>query len=149
VLALARALRTRTDVTVVTNSLRAATELSGQGPRTILVGGELRRLSQTLVGPLTRHVLETLQFDVAFMGTMGLGLDGVITTTDPAEAYTKELVMGRAAEVVLLADRSKLGKVSFARAGRLDQVDVLVTDRGVSREWRKVLKDAGVTLVEA
>lgn len=149
VLALARALRSRTDVTVVTNSLRAAMELSGQGPRTILAGGELRRLSQTLVGPLTRHVLERLQFDVAFMGTMGLGLDGGITTTDPAEAYTKELVMGRAAEVVLLADRSKLGKVSFARAGRLDQVDVLVTDRGVSRDWKKVLKNAGVTLVEA
>ncbi|MBM4156504.1 MAG: DeoR/GlpR transcriptional regulator [Lentisphaerae bacterium] len=149
VLELARELRPRTDLTVVTNSLRAATELSGQGPRTILVGGELRRLSQTLVGTLTRHVLETLQFDVAFMGTMGLGLDGSITTTDPAEAYTKELVMGRAAEVVLLADRSKLGKVSFARAGRLDQVDVLVTDRGVGRDWRKVLKAAGVALVEA
>ena len=51
--------------------------------------------------------------------------------------------------MVLLADRSKLGKVSFARAGRLDQVDVLVTDRGVGREWKKVLKDAGVALVEA
>ena len=149
VLALARALRSRTDIVVATNSLRAAMELSGQGPRTILVGGELRRLSQTLVGPLTRAVLEMLQFDVAFMGTMGIGEDGSITTTEPAEAFTKELVLGRAAEVVLLADRSKLGRVAFARAGRLKDVDVVITDRGVPPAWRRRFLAAGVTLVEA
>jgi len=48
-LELARLLRERSDITVVTNSLRAATELAGRGPRLILIGGELRRLSQTLV----------------------------------------------------------------------------------------------------
>ena len=54
VLELARLLHDRTNLTVVTNSLRAAQELAGRGPRLILIGGELRRLSQTMVGPLTR-----------------------------------------------------------------------------------------------
>ena len=45
---------TRTDLTVVTNSLPAIVELAGRGPRLVVVGGELRPLSQALVGPLTR-----------------------------------------------------------------------------------------------
>jgi len=148
VLNLARELRTRKDVVVVTNSLRAAMELAGEGPRTILVGGELRRLSQTLVGPLTRYVLDALQFDIAFMGTMGISPDGTITTTEPAEAFTKEWVLGRAHQVVLLADRSKYGKVAFARAGHMKDLDVAITDRGLSAEWRRRLRTWSVQLVE-
>lgn len=149
VLALARALRARADIVVVTNSLRAAMELAGQGPRTMLIGGELRRLSQTLVGPLTRHVLDVLQMDIAFMGAMGIGADGEITTTDPAEAFTKEWVMRRSARVVLLVDRSKFGKVSFARAGHLRDVDVLITDGRLGPEWTRRIRAAGATLVMA
>ena len=144
-LALARLLRERSNVTVVTNSLRAAIELSGAGPRLILVGGELRRLSQTVVGPLTRSVLEELHVDRAFMGTMGFGADG-LTTTDAGEAFTKELVMRRAREVVLLADSSKAGKILFARAGRLEQVHVVITDKHLAPEWTKELTKRGVKI---
>ena len=117
VLELARLLRERQNLTVVTNSLRAAHELAGRGPRLIVVGGELRRLSQTLVGPLTRLVLDGLHLDKAFMGTIGFALKEGLTTTDPSEAFTKETVLGQARQVIVLADSSKAGKVSFARAG--------------------------------
>ncbi len=143
VLELARRLRGRTDVTVVTNSLRAAVELAGGGPRTWLVGGELRRRSETLVGPLSRLMLEQLHFDRAFMGTIGVTAEG-LTTTDPAEAFTKELAMSRAREVVLLADHTKIGAVSFARSGALEDIDWLITDRTPDRGWRKILRKAGV-----
>ena len=147
VLALARLLRDRTNVTVVTNSLRAAIELAGAGPRLLLVGGELRRLSQTMVGPLTRSVLEELHVDRAFMGTMGFAVEG-LTTTDPGEAFTKELVMRRARAVVLLADSSKAGKILFARAGRLAQVHMLITDKKLDAAWVKELAKHGVKVVK-
>ena len=70
-LCLARLLKDRKDLTVVTNSLRAAAELADSGPRVILTGGELRRISQTMVGPLTSAVLSQVRVDKAFMGTMG------------------------------------------------------------------------------
>ena len=145
VLALAQLLRDRQNLTVVTNSLRAAIELSGAGPRLILVGGELRRLSQTVVGPLTRSVLEELHVDRAFMGTMGLSGEGM-TTTDAGEAFTKELVMRRAREVVLLTDSSKAGKILFARAGRLEQVHLVITDKHLAPEWTKELTRRGVKI---
>jgi DeoR/GlpR family transcriptional regulator of sugar metabolism len=148
-LELARALIDRDDLTVVTNSLPAMTELAGRGPRLIVSGGELRSLSLALVGPLTRPLLEQLHVDRAFLGTFGLSLDAGLTTSDPSEAFTKELVLSRARQVVLLADASKLGTRSFAHAGRLDQVDILVTDTEPDATARSVLEGAGITILVA
>ncbi len=147
VLALARRLHDRANLTVVTNSLRAALELAGGGPRLIMIGGELRRLSQTLVGPLTRFLLDQLNVDKAFMGTMGLAVKEGLTTTDPSEAYTKELVMERAGRVVLLADSTKIDKVSFSRAGTLTSVSTLITDKGLDAKRAEQIRKKGIEVV--
>ncbi len=149
VLELARLLRERTNLTVVTNSLYAAHELAGRGPRLIVIGGELRRLSQTMVGPLTRPVLKELHLDKALMGTIGFALDEGLTTTDPSEAFTKKLVMDQARQVIVLADSSKAGKVSFASAGYWAQVHVLITDKQIDRGFAKELIKKGIKLVRA
>jgi DeoR family transcriptional regulator, fructose operon transcriptional repressor len=149
VLELARLLKDRANITIVTNSLRAAVELAGRGPHLILVGGDLRRLAQTTVGPLTRFLIQELHVDKAFMGTIGLSLDEGLTTTDPTEAYTKELVMEHAREVILLADSSKAHKVSFTRAGRLEKVRVLITDSLIDRKFAKELSKRGIEVVRA
>ncbi len=149
VLELARLLKERTSLTVVTNSLRAAIELASRGPRLILVGGDLRRLSQTVVGPLTRLMLNQVHIDKAFMGTIGLTLEEGLTTTDPSEAYTKELVMQHAREVFLLVDSSKIGKVSFTRAGQVDGVRVLITDKLADRKFLRGLRKKGIGVVQA
>ena len=127
----------RTNLTVVTNSLRAAHELAGRGPRLILIGGELRRLSQTMVGPLTRFILQELHVDKAFMGTIGLTLKEGLTTTDPSEAYTKELVMSRARQVILLADSGKAGK-SLVRTRRWAGKYSRRSSR--TNNWTKILR---------
>jgi len=149
VLALARLLADRDDLTVVTNSLPVLVELAGRGPRCIVPGGELRPLSRAIVGPLGRPVLERLYVDHAFLGTFGLSLEAGLTTSDPAEAYTKELVLDRARAVVLLADAAKLGTRSFAHAGRLDQVDLLVTDAPLDTAAAAAFAEAGVRVVVA
>ncbi len=143
VLELARLLVNRTDITVVTNSLRAAIELSGNGPRLILVGGELRRLSQTTIGPLTRYLLQTMRTDKAFMGTMGLSWPEGLTTSDPGEAYTKELAMHQALHVFVLADHQKAGKVAFARSGEPRTATTLITDAKFPVQLVKTLKKNG------
>jgi DeoR/GlpR family transcriptional regulator of sugar metabolism len=144
VLALARLLGDQPRLTVLTNSLRVAALLAGEGPDLILTGGELRRLSQTFVGPLTRPLVEQLRVDTAFMGTVGITAAEGLTTTDAREAFTKELVMAHARQVVLMADSSKIGRVSLVRFGTVDELDVLITDRSAKsdslRELRKKTK---------
>lgn len=148
-LALARGLVGRDDLTVVSNSLPAIIELAGRGPRLVVLGGELRPLSQAIVGPLTMPLLETLFVDRAFMGTFSLSVEAGLSTTDPAEALTKQRVLTRARQVVLLADRSKLGTRSFAHAGRLDELDVLVTDGELEAVAREAFEGAGVRVLVA
>jgi DeoR/GlpR family transcriptional regulator of sugar metabolism len=149
VLELARLLRDRTNLTVVTNSIHAAHELSGRGPRLIMIGGELRRLSQTLVGPLTRLVLGQLHLDKAFMGTIGFAVKEGLTTTDPSEAFTKEIVMAQARQVIVLADSTKAGKISFASAGRWEHVHALITDKLLDKALAKEISDHGIKLFKA
>ena len=134
VLALARKLQQRQNLTVVTNSLMAASELMESNHRLILLGGEFRARSRTLVGPLTSRILESLAINTAFLGTMGFTVESGISTSDPNEAYTKELVMKRAARVILLADSSKLGAPSLAGSGSTDDIDLIITDKDVQSD---------------
>ena len=149
VLAAARLLHGWDRLTVVTNSLPVANELLGRGPRLILVGGELRERSQAVVGPLTRRLLEDIHVDRALMGTFALSLEDGMTTTDPGEGFTKELVLGRAREVILLADSGKVGTRSLIHAGRLDAVDVLVTDDGIDERAARAIARLGIKVIKA
>jgi DeoR/GlpR family transcriptional regulator of sugar metabolism len=149
ILALARLLRDYQGLTIVTNSLRAASELSGGGPSVVVVGGALRRISQTMVGSLTRLTLDALHFDKAFMGTLGFSLAGGMTTTDADEAFTKELVLARSSEVILLADHTKVGTDSFARSGGVDQVNTLITDTRADAATLNQLAEAGLQIIQA
>lgn len=149
VLALARLLHGWDRLTVVTNSLPAAVELTGRGPRLIVIGGELRATSQAIVGPLTKLLLDELFIDRAFMGTYALSLDDGMSTTDPAEAFSKNLVVQRAREVILLADSRKVGRHSFVRAGTLDQVDVLITDEGIEDRAVRLMERRGIRVLKA
>ena len=148
VLALARKLSSCHELTVVTNSLMAAAELMESGHKLILLGGEFRPLSRTLVGPLTSPIGEALHIGKAFFGTIGLTASGV-STTDPGEAFTKKLILGRAERAILLADSGKIGRTSLADAGKLDDFSCLVTDSGASPDFLKILKKHRVEFIIA
>jgi len=148
-LAVARLLRGWDSLTVVTNSLPIANELGGQGPKLIMIGGEFRPTSQAFVGPLSRHVLESLHVGKAFIGTYAFSLEHGLSTTDASEAFTKALALQRATKVIVLADSRKIGMTSFAGAGRLDQVDVLVTDAGIDDHVARELQKRGIAVIKA
>lgn len=147
VLEMARRLPSLRDLTVVTNSLMAAAELMEKNFHLILVGGAFRSLSRTLVGPLTSKILESLTISKAFLGTIGLEAERGISTTDPNEAYTKELVMKRSDKVFLLADSSKFGVSSFVFSGDTADIDVLVTDSALSQAAQKQLKTKNIEVI--
>ncbi len=148
VLALAKLLGQKHDLTIVTNSLMAASVLMETGHRMILTGGEFRALSRTLVGPLSGLVLEQVSVEKAFLGTMGLTLADGLSTSDPNEAYTKRLIGARARQVILLADHSKIGVNSFINTGRVSDVDILVTD-DLSDTLRHRLTEMGTRVIIA
>ena len=147
VLRLAKLLEARKDLTVVTDSLMAASALMETGHRLILPGGEFRAISRTLVGPLSAAVMGEISVDKAFMGTYGYTVKDGMSTTDPNEAFTKEQAMRRARSVILLADHTKLGWSSFVKCS-CDHLDVLVTDE-IKDDIRKELEEKDVKILLA
>lgn len=145
---LAKLLERKNNLTIVTNSLMAASLLMESGHRMVLVGGEFRAISRTLVGPLTASILENISVDKAFMGTMGFTLADGLSTSDAGEAFTKRLVMKRAGQVILLLDHSKLGTNSFINTGCVEDVNVLVTDT-ISENFRNRLVELGTKVIIA
>jgi DeoR/GlpR family transcriptional regulator of sugar metabolism len=56
--------------------------------------------------------------------------------------------MDHARQVILLADSSKAGKVSFANAGRWEDIHLLITDRQVDKQLSRELLKRGVRIVK-
>lgn len=136
--------------TVVTNSTPIATSLATRQVADVqLLGGRVRALTLATVGAPTVEALHDLRVDVVFAGTNGFSLTHGFSTPDPSEAAVKRAMVASANRVVVLADSSKSGTdylVSFARP---DDVDVLVTDAGLSRAVHDSLTDQGIKVVLA
>jgi DeoR/GlpR family transcriptional regulator of sugar metabolism len=115
--------------------------------RLILLGGEFRARSRTLVGPLTSRILDSLAIHTAFLGTMGFTAEAGISTSDPNEAFTKEQVMKHSSRVVLLADSSKLGSPSLAGSGSISDIDMIITDNNVSAELEAKLAKKHIEVI--
>jgi len=147
VLALTRKLNQRKNLTIVTNSIMAAAELMESPHRLILLGGEFRAISRTLVGPLTAQIVNSLNINKAFMGTIGFTTESGISTTEPSEAYTKELIMRRAAKVIVLVDSSKIGVPSFATSGSIKDIDVVISDCNISEQVIEKLNKQEVKVI--
>jgi len=146
---LAKLLESKRNLTVVTNSVMALSELFESRHKVVALGGEFRKISRTFVGPLTAGILDKLSIDKAFLGTIGFTVEEGPSTTDADEAFTKELVTRRSRKVFLLANSSKIGKPSFASSGGLEALDALITEKDLSNEEKEELTAKGVDVVLA
>ena len=91
----------------------------------------------------------TLRADLAFLATNGLSADFGLTTPDRDEAATKRAIAAAARRTVVLADSSKIGVETSQRFATLADVDVLVTDNGITDDARRALEKAGLEVVVA
>lgn len=147
---LARHLRAARDVTVMTNGLNIAWELAGApGIVLRLTGGLLHQPSLSLHGSQAEASLHSFGFDTLFLGVDGLDLQFGATTHHEAEASLNHRMVERSRRIVVLTDSSKFGKVSLHRIARLDEVHAVITDAGISADYREGLQRLGIELIVA
>ncbi|WP_139979720.1 DeoR/GlpR family DNA-binding transcription regulator [Nocardioides litoris] len=113
-----------------------------------LLPGRVRTTTQAAVGVDTVEALGRIRADVAFLGTNGVSAEHGFTTPDHDEAATKRALVRAARQVVVLADRSKVGTESTVRFARPADVDVLLLD-AVDDVDRKDLERDGMTVLTA
>lgn len=131
-----------------TNSPPTAMELTDRECEVKVTGGTLRSQTYALVGPTGERFLERTNFDTLFLGTNGIDPEVGLTTPNEDEARMKGLMVEKAAQVVLVADESKLGRRSFVQFAALSDVDLFITDAQLSDADREPYEAADVTVVE-
>ena len=147
--AIARALRNFQNLTIVTNAVNIAAELSGTAVEVILTGGTLRKNSFSLVGPIAEETLHRLNADVLFLGVDGFDVHYGLSTPNLLEAKVNRVMVEVAKRTVAVCDASKFGRRSLSLIVPPSALHGVVTDRGVPNSDIRALKKSGieVTLV--
>jgi len=122
-------------LTVITNALNVAMELASlPHVRLIMIGGILRQMSYSLVGPHAEHTLRALHADRLFLGVDDLDPEIGLMTPDVLEAQLNAVMIQVSREVVVVADHSKFQRRSLSVIGRIDAVQKVITDSGIAPE---------------
>ena len=143
---LARLLKNKRDITVITNAINIASELAAAKVELILTGGILREKSFSLVGPLAEDALRTVTSDKLFLGVDGIDFNIGLTTPNIHEAKVNQLMINSAREVILLADHSKFGRRSLGVISDIRAVSTLITDNKISEKDYTILMQLGITV---
>jgi DeoR family transcriptional regulator, aga operon transcriptional repressor len=132
-------------LTVITNALNIALELSGLTHiRVMMLGGLLRDTSYSLVGPDAEQALSKLSADKLFLGVDGLDPVVGVTTPDPLEASLNALMIRVSRETIAVFDASKLGQRSLSVITTVQHLHRVITDTSAEAKAVESLRGAGV-----
>lgn len=146
---IAEALPDNYPLNVVTQSLSVANALMPKENVEITVlGGTLVRTLQACVGSATIASIAGLRVDTYFLSATSIDQRGVLSGND-YDAATKRELIEASDTVVLVSDSSKFDLSSRFRVCPLERIGTLVTDSGISDRHRRMMEEAGVTVVVA
>lgn len=148
-------LRRRQGLTVISNSVRIASELAnpsggnggGNSINLLLLGGQYRIDRMDMMGPLAVSAIEQLRGFVAFIGADGLSADFGPSAADVDSAHLHRLVVQHAREAILVADHTKFAAPSLFRIVEWNAISRIVTDQLPDQPWCEFLDQRGIELV--
>lgn len=148
-LAVANSLKGRgLGLTVVTPSVLAALALVDEPDTTVvLTGGELRSGELSLIGSGAEDTLANFNCDTFVMGVAGIDGDRGISDYHQAESRVKRAASRRADRVIVAADKSKLGRVTFVSIAALAEVQIIVSDGAPDHPTLTAARNAGVDVI--
>src|SRR5262249_36942046 len=143
----ARQLTCRSQLTIVTNALTTAIEVAAQpNLQVIVTGGVVRSSSFELVGGLADNAFNGINVNVAILGADGVSAEHGVTTHDHTEARTNSAMVTHAQRLMVVADGSKIGRVTLAKVADASAIDDLVTDDSANRRELNRLAALGVNV---
>ncbi len=147
----ARALRRRKAVRVLTNAVNIGLELSAsEDPQTTLTGGcMIWPGAFSLTGPAALETIDSFVLDRIILGVTGIDIKHGATMIEPEEAAISRAMVRQAREVIVVADSSKVGMTSRSVICGIQKINVLVTDSGIAEDASKELEHHGVRILMA
>lgn len=149
-LGVARALRSRRNLTVITNNLSAAMALSDEmSNRIILPGGELRLPDRDILGSDVVNFFDRHRAEYAIFGAAGVAEDGSLLEFHTVEVRARERIRANARTSILVMDSTKFGRIAPAAGENIREVDHVVLDRMPGPECAAMIDDIGERLILA
>jgi len=145
---MAKELKNRRNITVITNSLRVVTELSGcEFIKVILIGGVLSN-NQSLVGGLAEKSIKEDYFaSKMFFSSKGVTADAGILESNESESGIKQRMLENSNEKYYLCDKSKLGGVGFVKLASIDIIDYLITNAEPDEKLKEKAQECGMEII--
>lgn len=145
---LVRSFMTVPGITVITNTVNVAMELSAcKNIEVIVTGGMLRGNWFTLVGPLANMAAQMVYADIMFLGVDGISVDFGLSCSNPQEAEYLRIMAQRAKRRVVVTDHSKLGVQSQWMLCPVREIETIITDTGAGDPSTKPFTDLGIELL--
>jgi DeoR family transcriptional regulator of aga operon len=146
----ARSIRHRKGITIVTNAINIAMELSHRDDLKVMVtGGWVSGSWFALVGPGAIQSAGEMFVDKAFIGVDGIHVEHGLTTNYPDQATIHRAMVKQARRTIVVADHHKLGVVGTALICAITEVQTLITDRAAPDEALAPFSAAGVEVQRA
>ena len=133
--------------TVITHSLPVASALFRRRCQVILLGGELRTKSMDLVGPVAEKTLEEYHVEWLVSGCDGAFADYGFYTSDMSLSNLEKKTISIADRSAVVTESGKFGRRSLTRFASLEDIDLLVTDAGLSAEDEAKLDAHGIEVI--
>lgn len=147
-LEIARNLRGRRNLTVITPSLLIATVLVNQPDlRLVLPGGIVRPGETSMIGELSVRAFDIFHVDRLFLGVGGIDAGAGLTEYNWDDTLIKQAMLKTAKEVIVVADHSKFDRIATVKIAPLDVINILITDFALSPLIAQVLNDKDVKVV--
>jgi DeoR family transcriptional regulator of aga operon len=144
--AIARALKRFTHLTIITNAVNIAGELSGTDFEVLLTGGSLRKNSFSLVGPLAEDMLQDMHADILFLGVDGFDLEVGLTTPNVMESRVNRAMVKASSIVVAVCDSTKFNRRSLSKIVDATAIHHVITDSDLTPETAEALRSVGIKL---
>ena len=130
---------------ILTNAMNIATELLNYKRfDVVLLGGNVRVNSHSMVGPLALSVLRNFTGYKLFLGVDSFSIENGVSTPNLEEALLNQMMIQQAGKVIAVFDSSKFNKRSYVHVAMAGELDCIITDQAIPTGMGSKLKAAGV-----
>lgn len=145
----ARAIRHKKDITLITNSIEALLELAEvKGWKVLSTGGSLRAGALSLVGYQAERMVDGFHVDKVIISCKGVDYHKGVTDSNELDAGIKKQMLGAGTTKILAVDSGKFDRISFTKIMDFSELDVIVTDYNMNEEWMERMEDCHVRVVK-
>ncbi|MDO4621850.1 MAG: DeoR/GlpR family DNA-binding transcription regulator [Eubacteriales bacterium] len=145
---IAKAIKSKQKITVVTNSVEIILELSEvPGFQVICTGGTVKSGYLAMLGSDAEDFADRFYVDKCFISCKALDMHHGVMDSVPAFASMKKKALDSCAKSFLVLDSSKFDRTSFVQIGKLDSIDYVVTEKRPSDEWMEFFASKNIECI--